>query len=72
MDHDFESLIKNGTRDVVQLSKERTNAKCKWVHKVKYQPNGDIEIYKVRLVAKGYSQKAGINYEETYAPMTKT
>ena len=33
--------------------------------------NGDITRNKVRLVAQGYSQEKGIDFEETYAPMTR-
>ncbi|GJZ17671.1 ribonuclease H-like domain-containing protein [Tanacetum coccineum] len=36
----------------------------KWVFRIKYKSNGEVERYKAKLVAKGFSQKEGINYEE--------
>jgi len=43
----------------------------KWVFKNKLDEQGIIVRNKVRLVAKGYNQEEGIDYEETHAPMAK-
>ncbi|XP_077227040.1 putative mitochondrial protein AtMg00820 [Tasmannia lanceolata] len=42
---------------------------CKWIFKRKKGPDGKVETYKARLVAKGYTQKARIDYEETFLPV---
>jgi Reverse transcriptase (RNA-dependent DNA polymerase) len=44
---------------------------CKWVFMVKQNPEGRVERYKALLVAKGYSQTYGIDYDEIFAPVAK-
>ncbi len=44
---------------------------CKWVYKVKHNVDGFVNRYKAKLVAKGYAQTYGIDYEDTYNPVTK-
>lgn len=44
---------------------------CRWVYTIKHKPDGTIERYKTRLVAKGFSQKYDIDYVKTFAPVAK-
>ena len=45
--------------------------KCKWVFKTKFDDDGSPLKYKAILVANGYSQVHGIDYNETFAPVAK-
>ena len=43
----------------------------KWIYKIKHAADGSIEKYKPIFVSHGFSQKEGINYEETFAPIAR-
>lgn len=49
----------------------KTPTGCKCIFKSKYKSIGDIERIKARKVAKGYSERAGIDYQETLTPVVK-
>jgi hypothetical protein len=60
---------RNGTwRTAAQLPKGRTPLPGKWVFKIKYDENGDIQKFKARLVVKGFRQRAEVDYHDTFAP----
>ena len=69
MDAEYQSLISNKVWDLVELPKDGRIVNCKWIFKQKVGASGLIERYKVRLVAQGYSQVPGIDYEENFSPV---
>jgi len=71
MDEEMAALDVNATWELVVLLKDNKTIGCKWVYKIKHNVDGYVSIYKARLVAKGYVQTYGIDYEETYSPITK-
>ena len=68
---ELQSLIENGTFELVQLPPGRKAIGSRWVFRVKRNADGSIERYKGRLVAKGFSQRPGFDYNETFAPTPK-
>jgi hypothetical protein len=71
MDAEYMALIKNKTWHLVPPHKGHNLINCKWVWKIKRKDDGTIDRYKGRLVAKGYKQRYGIDYEDTFSPMVK-
>ena len=68
---EIQSLIENGTFELVQLPPNRKAIGSRWVFKVKRKADGSIERHKARLVAKGYAQHPGFDFTETFAPTPK-
>lgn len=68
IDEELFSLKKNNTWSLVKLPLGRRAIASKWVFKKKVNHNGTIR-HKARLVIKGCQQRAGIDYEETFAPV---
>jgi len=70
-DDEIASLAKNETWDLVQLPKGKSTVGCKWVLKKKRGANGEVNRYKARLVAQGFTQRKGIDYREVFSPVVR-
>jgi hypothetical protein len=66
---EMESIRSRSTYIVMALPTDRKAIDCKWVFAVKADANGCIEKFKARLVVKGFSQRPGLDYDETFAPV---
>ena len=72
MQNEIDSLHDNNVWELVELPLDRQPMGTKWVFKVKKNANGSIERCKARLVAQGYSQKEGLDYDETFSPVVRS
>ena len=71
MDEEIGAIEKNQTWEVAEVPKGHKTIGVKWVFKKKMNPKGEVERYKARLVVKGYRQKAGVDYDEVFAPVAR-
>ncbi|CAI7911760.1 unnamed protein product [Closterium sp. NIES-53] len=70
-DAEYQSLLENGTWDLVVLPEGKKAVQCKWVLGIKTDDKGQVTIYKSRLVAKGFMQKEKQDFNEIFAPTAK-
>lgn len=71
MDEEMRAIEINKTWDLVDLPEGYRPIGVKWGYKKKMNAQGEIERYKTRLAAKGYRQKARIDYDEVFAPVAR-
>ncbi len=71
MNEEILSLLKNQTWMLVERPVGVNVMDCKWVLRKKFNSAGELVRYKARLCAMGYTQKLGIDYHETFAPVVK-
>ena len=67
----YQSIMKNDVSDIVPKPEGKSVVSSKWIYMIKHVADGSIEKYKARFVARGFSQKEGIDYEETFAPVAR-
>ena len=71
MVEEYDSIVRNSAWEIVPRSEGKSVVGLRWIYKVKQDADGSIEKYKAIFVARGFSQIEGINYEETFAPVTR-
>ena len=67
MEDEIKLMKINGVWDLEMISKGAKTGGCKWVYKTKHDSKGNVERFKARLVVKGFTQREGIDYNETFS-----
>jgi hypothetical protein len=68
---EYASVMKNDVWEVVPRPESKKVVGSKWIYMVQHAANGSVDKYKSCFVAKGFSQREGVDYEETFAPMAR-
>jgi hypothetical protein len=63
------SIMKNDVWDIVPRREGKSIVSSRWPYKIKHAADGNIEKFKARFVARGFSRKEGVDYEETFSPV---
>ena len=63
----MESMYFNSVWELVDLPEGVKPIGCKWIYKRKRDSAGKVQTFKARLLANGYTQREGIDYEETFS-----
>ena len=68
---EYESIMKNYGGDIVPRPKGKSVVTSKWLFKIKHGIDGNIEKYKAKFIARGFSQKEGEDYDDIFAPIAR-
>lgn len=71
MIQEIEALKQNDTYTLVEPPPDCKPIKNKWIFRIKTNPDGSLDKYKARLVIKGCSLREGVDFDETYSPVTR-
>lgn len=72
MQEELSSIERNHTWELTDLPAGRSSIGSKWVFKIKTDQAGQPAVYKARLVAQGFTQKYGVDYDEVFAPVARS
>ena len=71
MVEEYHSIFKNSAWEIVPRPVEKSVVGSRWIYKVKKVDDGSVENYKSIFVARGFSHIEGIDYDETFAPVSR-
>ena len=71
MTEEIRMIEKHNACQLLDKPQDKEIIRLKWVYRIKYNDDGLIQIYKACLVAKGYSQQPGVDYNEAFAPVAR-
>ncbi|CAL9247936.1 unnamed protein product, partial [Arabidopsis halleri] len=72
MSDEYNAQLANHSWDLVPPQPTQNVIGSRWVFTIKYHPDGRLQRYKSRLVAKGFHQRYGVDYAETFSPVIKS
>jgi hypothetical protein len=71
MNDEYCALIKTATWHLVPHRPGLNVVDCKWIFEIKQETDGSVGCYKARLVARGFKQQYGVDYDDTFSPVVK-
>ena len=71
MEEEHAALLQNQTWDLVPRPRHANIVTGKWIFKHKFLADGSLERYKARWVLRGFTQRPGVDFAETFSPVVK-
>ena len=69
MKSEIRSMYENKVWTLIDFPNDRRDIEIKWIFKRKTDADGNVTVYKARLVSKGFWQVQGVDYDETFSPV---